>query len=884
MNLDREVGSDILLLYELALAVGQSLEPEEASRRFISVLMARKDLAFASLWVECERLRIASWPGVPQGPSGGYRLVYAVPKIRAATDFIAPDHSSLYFPPGEASRAVPAGHDDFDGVIAEHDVQGGGYALFQLKNLGVLKLYTRRQGGISLRELRQLRGVVDNFAVTLRGALAHRQLKLEVAERKTAQQSLERQRALLRSLIDSVPDLIFYKDHQSVYLGCNQAFQRYANRAEEEIIGHTDFDLFDPKTAEFFRDKDAQMLATGQARSNEEWIRYPDGRRKLMDTLKTPYFGPDGDVLGLIGVSRDITDRNRIEEQLRQRLEFERAIALVSSRFVGVTDIDEVVQQSLADFGRLSHASRAYLFLFSQDGETMDNTHEWCDAGVSSEQANLQGLPLAAVPWWVSTLRRGETIFIRNVAQMPAEARAERELLEAQGIRSLLSLPVTIDGSLAGFIGFDYLAGIREWSEEDINLLRVVAEIVGNALEREQAEVQRSRLQRELAHAHKMEALGQLTGGIAHDFNNILAVILGFVALAEVAPGVQRDERLQEYLTTIGDAGRRAQDLVAQMLAFSRKDPVETKRLTLLPMVKEVVRLCRSTLPSSIEITETLNSVPDVLLNPVEVQQVLMNLFVNARDAMDGKGVIRVRLTTAEIHGVECAACHRTVSGAWVELTVEDCGPGISPEVQAHMFEPFFTTKPVGEGTGMGLAMLLSIVERANGHVLVESSPEGGARFRLLLPMLEGPAVGTPTQRAVEWHLYADLRGRVLVVDDEPQITILIREALRSTGLEILTFNSSRDAFEAIAADPHRFDLVVTDQTMPGMTGVELVQAVRQLRPDLPIILMTGYSVAIDEAQAQILGIDRFLTKPLEVGALVETVCALVNDGSSGST
>jgi hypothetical protein len=255
-------------------------------------------------------------------------------------------------------------------------------------------------------------------------------------------------------------------------------------------------------------------------------------------------------------------------------------------------------------------------------------------------------------------------------------------------------------------------------------------------------------MERELERARRMEALGQLTGGVAHEFNNMLAIILGHAGLLRARLGSGVEPRLADYLDHIEQAGSRAKDLIRQMLIFSRPQDSRPERIALKPAVRESITLARGSLPSSIEIDYSPRSgLPDVHLDMGELQQLLTNLLINARDAMGGKGRIGVAVDLFRGEGGECQHCHARVNGEWVQLSVEDNGHGIARDDLARIFEPFFSTKAVGEGTGLGLSVVQGIVERNNGHILVDSEPGAGTRFRLLFPPVhwerEVPAVPT---------------------------------------------------------------------------------------------------------------------------------------------
>ncbi|MEW6331645.1 MAG: PAS domain S-box protein [Pseudomonadota bacterium] len=387
---------------------------------------------------------------------------------------------------------------------------------------------------------------------------------------------------------------------------------------------------------------------------------------------------------------------------------------------------------------------------------------------------------------------------------------------------------------------------------------------------------ERTRLEAQLRQAQKMEAIGHLTGGIAHDFNNILTAIMGYVAMAQERVAPQGDEKLDKYLERALRSGRQARDLIQQMLTFSRGQRGEPRALQLAPLVKESVKLMRSTLPSSIEFVTDLDSgLPPVLLDPVQLEQVLMNLCINARDAMQGTGTLHIALKQT-VHGDGvCTSCHQPVKGDHVELAVRDTGCGIAPGIMERMFEPFFSTKDVGKGSGMGLSTVHGIVHEHGGHIIVETKPGQGASFRVLFrPMThaEGAGGAGETKPANDTVAVRQLRGCVLVVDDEPAVGEFMGELLESWGLDVTVKPNGLEAEALFAQDPQAFDLVVTDQTMPKMTGTELTQRLLARRPGLPVILYTGYTERLTEEQTRRAGIRALVTKPVDIAAFFSLV------------
>jgi len=385
---------------------------------------------------------------------------------------------------------------------------------------------------------------------------------------------------------------------------------------------------------------------------------------------------------------------------------------------------------------------------------------------------------------------------------------------------------------------------------------------------RRAAESERAQLEAQLRQAQKMEAIGHLTGGIAHDFNNILQGILGNLALSTERQAELADARLGRYLERAQHSAQRARELIGQMLTFSRGQRGARRPVALADLVRDACKLLRSTLPSTIDLRLSLeDSVPVVEVDPVQVEQVVLNLCINARDAMGGTGAIRIGLKPpARIQAV-CASCRQRVNGRFVELFVRDTGPGIPAPVMDRMFEPFFSTKETGRGSGMGLSLAHGIVHEHGGHILVDSLVNERTKFRVLLPAPESGAAEAapaddPTQPPVRAR--ARLSGRVLVADDEAVIREFMAELLGSWGLEVAVFPDGAAARDAVQADLQRYDLVITDQTMPQLTGIELARELTRLRPGLPVILYTGYAEDLSQRELREAGILELVRKPIE--------------------
>ena len=373
----------------------------------------------------------------------------------------------------------------------------------------------------------------------------------------------------------------------------------------------------------------------------------------------------------------------------------------------------------------------------------------------------------------------------------------------------------------------------------------------------------------QLRQAQKMEAMGTLAGGVAHDFNNILSAVIGY---SELMIG---DETLtpnnRESLEAILTAGKRARDLVQQILTFARRSEIERGPLAVHLIAKEALKMLRSSLPTTLEIRHHVYPASNVPADPTQIHQVIVNLCTNAAHAMGGKGRLTVSLENEMLDGDHGDVRHSLPNGPYVRLRVEDTGHGMSPEVVEKIFEPYFTTKEKGEGTGLGLATVHGIVQEMAGEILVESTPGKGTVFTLYFP-----AVPETKPEGAENRLADGGSETILFVDDETSIVRLNERRLESLGYETVGCTSSPDALARFKREPDRFDLVITDLTMPHMTGFALAEEIHKVRKDMPIILCTGFSGNLTQEQLNAHGVSEVLKKPLLTRELDEKIRAVL--------
>lgn len=418
-------------------------------------------------------------------------------------------------------------------------------------------------------------------------------------------------------------------------------------------------------------------------------------------------------------------------------------------------------------------------------------------------------------------------------------------------------------------------------SIRDVEVFSNPIEVGGQALlysmiyditERRTIEKEKEKLQRKLIQAQKMEAFGQLAGGIAHDFNNILSAVIGFTELAldEVKKGTPIEEDLQEVYT----AGKRAKDLVQQILAFARQTDEETEPIGVSAIAKEVLKLIKSTTPTSVEIKQHLGTHSMIMGNAIQIHQIIMNLCTNAVYAMDEGGILEIALKDVVIESAGDTNKSQIKPGHYIAMKISDTGSGIPQDIINSIYEPYFTTKPPGEGTGMGLAMVHGIVESYGGKIEVESVLAKGTTFTIYLPVANESTTILP-------YASMDLpqgTERILLVDDEAPIAKMEGKILEKLGYSVTIMTNSAETLKLFTERPDSFDLVMTDATMPNLTGDKLAIELMTIRPDIPIILCTGFNRKITDETAKQLGIKAFSYKPIVTEELAKTVRQVLDE------
>jgi PAS domain S-box-containing protein len=655
---------------------------------------------------------------------------------------------------------------------------------------------------------------------------ANKELQMEVLERKQAEKALLDNLQFMTTLIDTIPNPVFYKDADGKFLGCNTAYAETLGMTKDNILGRRLIDvesIISSDMAQHYHRQDMRLIENPGIQSYEERIRCADGVCRDYIFYKATFKDAEGLVAGLVGIMLDISDRKKVEKDLADS-----------------KNLFDAFMQHLPGLAFMKDLEGKYIYV-NEAFSRFTGKPARDQIGSSDDRV-----------WETETARLLQDNDQKVLDSKSAQSNMETVRLPDEQERHLLTarFPVFQDNELVSLGGISI----------DIT-------------QRTQAQQQRQQLELQLQQAQKMEALGTLAGGIAHDFNNILAAIIGYseIAVAES----DEDSSTQGYLKRVLEAGERAQALVKQILAFSRQGEIEPKPVQVKLIVKEVLKLLRASLPATIEIVQKIDSDAMVMADPTQIHQVMMNLTTNAGYAMSAKGgTLTVSLRQMALERSFTDQHTDIEPGLYLKLTVSDTGTGIAPEHLNRVFDPFFTTKPKGEGTGMGLAVVHGIVSSLNGAIRVESTPEVSTRFEVFLPVIEDPQM--LAHAPVETLPVG--KERILFVDDEVFQTDMLKQMLGLLGYQVTVRNQSPAALELFKQDPHAFDLVITDMIMPELTGDQLAVKMLELRPDLPIILATGYSARITEAKAKALGIRAYALKPLVMEKLAKMIRTVIDD------
>jgi len=803
----------------------------------------------------------------------------------------------------------------------------------------------------------------------------------DITDQRRLLDALSQERAVLRAIFESTPDMFALKNTAGVYYSVNPAFCRFLGKTDDQIIGRTDRDLFPAEDAQVYIEEDQAIMATGVSRSDDRPVMGVNGRTWL-HVVKTAVSGDMSRVEGVLCSVHEITDRKKMENLMQARLRLSESAALHDSE-------KDVMRQALDESEKLTD-SRIGFFHFIEEDAGVICLHAWSSrtvkdfcrsqdfkehypidkagvwaqclldrctvihndyAGLSGRKGVPAGHPPIIRELVVPVFQGDKIVAILGIGNKPVDyteqdvrmvsamadlawdiivrQRAVTALKDSEDKHRRLSFAIgqaaeTImitdaEGTIqyvnpafeavTGYASSEIIGSnprILKSDEQDATFFRTmwqtlqigeiwcgrivnrrkdgalftvegtispVVDTAGSvvgfvAVMRDISEDMRR--EDKIRQSQKMEAIGTLAGGIAHDFNNILFPLVGYAEM--IRDELPADSKLQPYVGGVLKAAVRAGDLVKQILSFSRQTEHDKTAVHVQSVVKEVLRLVRASLPSNIRIEKFIGSTcPPVLADATQLYQVAMNLLTNAYHAMETTGgILGVELKTLQVDASEKSDIDLP-PGNYVCLSVSDTGPGIDSHIRDRIFEPYFTTKPEGKGTGLGLSISNGIVQSYGGHIQVDSRIGKGTTFRVYLPgMDEGEA--RPIQ--VIREIIPGGNEHILVVDDEEPIRYMMSILLKNLGYQVTVCPESTDAIDMFRADPYQFDIVITDLTMPNMTGDRLIAELKRLNPDIPVILCTGFSERITPEIVQSIGIDGLVNKPI----LKRDIAVLIRD------
>ena len=635
-------------------------------------------------------------------------------------------------------------------------------------------------------------------------------------ERRQAEQALRESEEAHRALVAGLPDIVMRFDRDGRHLFMSDNVEEFVDLKAARFIGKTHRELGFPEAqCRFWEDEISAVFESGAVREPDFQFIGKRGR-SIFNCRLLPERDARGTTISVLSLCRDITAHRKAEQ-----------------------DYQTLFREMLDGFA-------LHEIVLDPRGQPAD--YRFLAANPAFER--LTGLKVNDLI--------GKTV----LEVLPG---TERHWIETYGRVALTGEPVFFE---------NYAAELNRHFE--VTVFRPApnqfACIFTDITKRKRAEEEREKLESRLQQAQKLEAIGTLAGGIAHDFNNILSAVLGYteMALTDLPEHASARMDMKQVLT----AAHRAKDLVKQILVFSRQGETCARHaIAVAPIVKEVLKLLRATLPATIEFWQDVaEDSGTVMGDPTQFHQVLVNLCTNAAHAMrESGGILEVTLGRIELDALTAEEYENLRPGSFVKLTVRDTGHGMDSTTLARIFDPYFTTKAVGEGSGLGLAVIQGIVKRHEGAVFVRSEPGKGTIFEILLPRIEAGRQHTVEER----EPLAGGTERILFVDDEEPLVTLGKRMLVRLGYHVTTSMSSLEAIELFRSEPDGFDLVITDYTMPHMTGVDLAGEMLRIRPDIPILLSTGYSEMISEDTAKEIGIRAYVMKPLslrDIAGLIRTV------------
>lgn len=685
----------------------------------------------------------------------------------------------------------------------------------------------------------------------------------DVTERRKTEEALKESKEFNKALFDYNPCETIVVDLEGRIVDFNQAkkisgdrLPKFGDLMYKDYAGKHEIDIY------------SELMECIKSGEIKEFTKQKYGNRFL--SIKMSPFS-----YGAIITSHDITERKKAEEEIRYRLSLEEAISRASRMFIFLDGVD--FNKVLKILGEAVSANRAYIFQFRENGSKMDNTYEWCSEGTGPQIDNLQDIDSNITPWWVKKLKKDENIIIQDVSKLPQDATVEKEILQAQDIKSLLVVPIySREGTLLGFMGFDETEKCREWHEHDAKVLRIISEMISNDFER-------NRMEQMLIQSEKMASIGILAAGVAHEINNPMGYISSNLRMllryykknenyyADIQKLIEEyikeksvvdkflelkeDANIDYILKNIKDAteesivgSEKVAKIVSDLREFAREEEPKIGKADINHGIKRILNIVWNKLKSKADVRKEFGNIPKIECDIYSLEQVFVNILVNAIDAIEKKGIIKIKTFSAD---------------NYIVIQISDTGKGIPKREINKIFDPFYTTKAPDKGTGLGLSISYNIIQRHNGKIDVESEVGKGTTFTIKLPVKK----------------YGEIREyKILIVDDDESIRNLLKEMINEYNPSI-SVKTAKDGFEAgDLLNTFIPDVILLDIKMPEIDGFGVCRRIRtdERMRSTKVVMITGYTAEFSKEDCLEAGAIEFLKKPIKAKTLYKTLDKII--------